>query len=239
MKTGHKRSNPLGSSKRPFNSSQCLQFTLIELLVVVSIIAVLAALLMPVLARARAAAKSIVCVNNLRQTGIALTLYHEENDAFMPPSTQGFHSPWWTPAWWVDEIAEYSGHAYGVRTGAMWICPEFEDGKRRVTYAFCTKSGITKALNGKPKEVHYEKLTRIPRHEATPFLADCTRNWNWIKLEAVAGSFEHLTHDNGVYVPAHRNGRNWLFIDGHVQFYPFTPDNYELDERFTVQAPLD
>jgi len=59
-------------------------FTLIELLVVVAIIAVLAALLLPVLSRAKQASHSAVCRNNLRQWGIALRLYLDDYTAFPP-----------------------------------------------------------------------------------------------------------------------------------------------------------
>jgi prepilin-type N-terminal cleavage/methylation domain-containing protein/prepilin-type processing-associated H-X9-DG protein len=59
-------------------------FTLIELLVVIAIIAILASLLMPAAARAKSKAHNIVCVNNLRQLGIAARLYAEDNETRMP-----------------------------------------------------------------------------------------------------------------------------------------------------------
>jgi prepilin-type N-terminal cleavage/methylation domain-containing protein len=59
-------------------------FTLIELLVVISIIAILAAILFPVFARAKAAAKQSACISNLKQQGIATGLYMGDNDDFFP-----------------------------------------------------------------------------------------------------------------------------------------------------------
>ena len=61
-------------------------FTLIELLVVISIIAILMAVMMPALGKARESAKSIVCRSNLKQMGIGIVNYNQDNDNRMPPS---------------------------------------------------------------------------------------------------------------------------------------------------------
>ena len=73
------------------------RFTLIELLVVVAIIAILAALLLPVLNQARNKARSIACVNNLSSIGKVLALYTEDYNGYILASydTRNVGSKWW------------------------------------------------------------------------------------------------------------------------------------------------
>src|SRR5438094_5562648 len=69
-------------------------FTLIELLVVIAIIAILAALLLPALNAAKAKAQRAQCASNLRQLGIALLLYLDDNRGLYPTYTPGSNFPW-------------------------------------------------------------------------------------------------------------------------------------------------
>ena len=66
------------------SSKRASGFTLVELLTVIAIIAILAALLFPVFARAKAAAKKTQCISNLRQIGDAITLYMGDSDGIFP-----------------------------------------------------------------------------------------------------------------------------------------------------------
>jgi len=103
-----------GYSFRHSQTTTRRAFTLIELLVVIAIIAILAAILFPVFAQARAKARQTACLSNARQIGLGVTMYTQDYDETFPQGSNGTVYP----AGWAGQVYPY------IKNAGAFSCPD-------------------------------------------------------------------------------------------------------------------
>ncbi len=206
-------------------------FTLIELLVVIAIIAILAAILFPVFAKARSKARQITCVSNLKQIGNALLMYRSDYDeincvyrlcASANPSATGFYPPdvWWAPYdpsvqpdatpganWNAGYLQPY------VKSVQIFKCPE--EPQWQCAYAM---SYINGGPMGQPDSFVTDPAARtvVWDHRRTPGCADTTNYTS--NPRPPFTPFVGITASETHYPTRHNGGGNFLFYDGHVKW---------------------
>jgi len=115
-KTFRKRTG--APARRTAGWNRLRAFTIVELLVVIFIIAILVSLLLPALSEAKARAKRVACMSNLRQVGVAMAIYVGDHE-YYPLEQERIGSP--TAPCWYQTLHPYSSGSYNV-----WNCPANE-----------------------------------------------------------------------------------------------------------------
>lgn len=218
------------------------RFTLIELLVVITIIAILAALLLPVLSRARESARRIACLNLEKQQGAAFVLYTGDNDATFPDHRRVVGGR--TVSNWHDHIVSYLSNDYDV-----FRCPSRQFWESRKTPGLRIPVQVTppdKATHFMPYGYNGYwlgfSLYRGSRHPTGRNFTKTIDVQHPSQLIVVADSQISLndtwaqslwyptrkTISEGMAAP-HLGTGNVLFADGHVSSHDAKLINFSLD----------
>jgi prepilin-type N-terminal cleavage/methylation domain-containing protein len=215
----------------PGTLRRCSQaFTLIELLVVIAIIAILAAMLLPALARAKSSAHRVKCMSNLKQLQLALKLYVDENRGLLPPRSDLIR--------WPTELLEL------YRNTNLLACPtDLQRGIPPATLGasnpkyFADNSLRSYIMNGW-NDVFPSAISSVPsgefsmkesailkpsetvvwgekRHQADDFWMDLFESG-----DNLTDKVQHGTHSN-LLKPTRAGGANFACTDGAVRFLKF------------------
>ena len=175
---------------------------------VIAIIAILAAMLLPALSKARAMAKAAVCINNLKQVGIGLLLYAENWDGIFYGSLQETtmnrdyipvdvrYCPAWKPFDRAGDKDTYKRQCYGLRGG--YVYPGLE----------ITNSYVKTRLYAKVQAHAFWILADSINMYYPVGNTSYRTQWSGVGNTSTGYGFVHFRHGNNA---------NLLFVDGHVE----------------------
>lgn len=155
-------------------------FTLIELLVVISIIALLMAILLPVLQRAKGQAKAVFCKSNMRQIGMAANLYARDYGSYIPRAEEeakaGYKGTTWFMVFmpYLSEKPTKIGNKWDYRSVKMYRCPSFPDKEQTVCYVSngWDPANYGRQYQGATQINGFTKLISYKRLGSTIYLAE-------------------------------------------------------------------
>ena len=195
-------------------------FTLVEILIVLAIVMIIGAILLPVFSSARETARRASCSSNLKQIGVAISLYAADNSRFYP-HTDNQTTGWKAECAWAERILRY------VKSPSVFECPTAEFGDYTPG---CPPDSQDKDEDGFPITFDGSYDLNKLRTGATPFVHETRLRHPSDTISVLDGRGQILAtgldpipdvetlFKHSVKKPRHDNGHNVLFLDGHVKW---------------------
>jgi prepilin-type N-terminal cleavage/methylation domain-containing protein/prepilin-type processing-associated H-X9-DG protein len=220
-------------------------FTLIELLVVIAIIAILAAILFPVFAQARAKARQAACLSNQKQIGLAFQQYIQDYDETFPPSDYDLGTQ---KVNWVDLADPYIKSGAGAKKDSagstdkeqrtsVFVCPQIDSSIRDPAFpegaSYASKRALLSYAANRYLMPAYRAGAQTPETQPVSSLAAVEAPASLVILAPNHGGLPQTygrddrynlsssQHEAG-YMNArtrHSDGANFTFADGHAKWF--------------------
>jgi len=183
-------------------------FTLIELLVVIACIGILASMLLPALAKAKEKGLTTQCISNLKQVGLAMMMYGDENNNLLPPAHGSVSWDSDDPPPWPKPMIDYLGTTNILR------CPQLSQCYNQIAVSYFMGSRAAYSEITNHNSVNFNKI-KLPDKYILSGDANYPR---FVHEDADPDNYsqETLFYEDS---PVHNKGVNILFADFHVKYY--------------------
>jgi len=236
-------------------------FTLIELLVVIAIIAILAAMLLPALAKSKLRSQTIACGNNLKQLQTAWALYADDHNDLMCPNASLGTGPdplAWTgaPGSWVIGNPQLDASPTNLQGGVLYVytkalgvykCPA--DSSMTVRVPKCPRNRSymldcylngTDWLGSMARKTKVAQIIRPPPCDVFAFLDVGVRQINACDFfVAEDNTVVDMNIWNDIPADRHNLGANLSFVDGHVERHGWRYPKADLQTGDSPRSPGD
>ncbi len=221
-------------------------FTLIELLVVIAIIAILAAMLLPALNRARENANFSSCKNNVKQITMGVLSYTSSYDDFLPLCNQASDVPSGAgrkELYWISEIYPFLGATYDFNVPEdfkllkLFNCPSADSSEvwsaNNITWSSYGYPGYFGEMRYYPADNWYRphKLTRVVHPTQQGLIADVDSSQRGLRHEDYNDMIENYTN---IPIARHQGKTSVSYLDGHAGVEQFRQQGDETQNHNKV-----